>query len=200
MRWLAPLVALLAVIAAACSGAGNGPAPTPTPSVSTRSLGGETFIDGVVVAVGEGKLTVHPIDDREGPPFQLQVTGETRIWKGLDVGMSEVEIGDRAFVKARELEAGGLQALTVYLNLVRASGKIVYRHGDTMVIQGTPEISPHTDVAVIRAQASTIFEGGGRDDLEVGRGVDVIGVQTSDGSITATRIFLAGAADPTSPP
>lgn len=198
MRWLAAPLLLLLIALSACTTSGDvsrSPLSSPAAEFVATPPPSESFLSGTLVDIEGQRLAVRQDGDRSSV-IELEVTQESRIWKGEDVGLSAAEVGDRVFATIKKRPDGTREGVQVYLNMARADGRIGERQGTTFIIHGIPEISPHTDVAIIRVGPSTQYHGGNDSDLQVGRNVTVYGVQEKDGAIRATRIFFGVGATP----
>ena len=149
-------------------------------------IGTVKAISGNHIIVDSGDRTITVITD-----------GHTQVWKGKtshDLGL--VQVGDDFAGRCRSDASGRLVADLIELNVVNFFGTIteVDGGGDSFEMFTNPNADPHSayvqKTLKISVDADTIFEASAKEDLKVGRGVQMVGLDLRNGTIRATRLTV----------
>ncbi len=125
----------------------------------------------------------------------LSVDDHTQLWKGNALqDVSTVEIGDDLAARYRT-DASGKHVATfiridgvnfsAVISNVTSSGFEVFTNSGADPKSGYPKGNK-----TVFVDADTKFEASAREDLKVGRGVDVMGLPLRDGTVRAARVTV----------
>jgi hypothetical protein len=117
------------------------------------------------------------------------------VWKGkIYHDLSLAQIGDDFAGRCRADGSGKLVAELIELNVVNFFGVITKVDGDTFEMFTNPNADPQSGYEkkklTVRVDADTIFDASAREDLKVGRDVQMVGLDLRNGTIRATRIVV----------
>jgi hypothetical protein len=128
---------------------------------------------------------------------EVATNPQTEIWKGtMFHDLSPVQIGDDFKARCYSNASGKLMADVVWLNIVNFFGIVtkVESGGDSFEVFTNPNADPHSayvqKTLTISVDADTIFEASAKDDLRLGRGVQMVGLDLKNGTIRATRLTV----------
>jgi len=143
-------------------------------------------ISGNYITVESGGRTITVVTD-----------GHTQVWKGKtsnDLGL--VQVGDDFAGRCRSDASGRLVADLIELNVVNFFGVItkVDSSGDSFEMFANPNADPHSAYVQktlrISVDADTIFDASAKEDIRIGRGVQMVGLELRNGTIRATRLTV----------
>jgi hypothetical protein len=102
--------------------------------------------------------------------------------------------GDEVFAHCRKDDAGRFVADEIWANLTTFYGVITSVDANRFEVLTNPNADPqsaykkqHKSVVM---NVDTIFQSSAKEDLKTGRGVQVVGLDTKDGKVTATRLTI----------
>ena len=156
------------------------------PSVtSIKSVDGTVeAISGDVIYVTTGvRLIALSVDDR------------TEVWKGKTLhGLSTVEVGDDIVALHRTDASGKNVATLIRLNGVNFFAVVTNIISDGFEVFTNPNADPKSgyrkENKIVSVDADTTFEQSAKEDLRVGRAVQVMGLDRKNGTILATRVTV----------
>jgi hypothetical protein len=127
--------------------------------------------------------------------FALTTDEHTEIWKGKEFhDLSPLEVGDEVIAKCRRDASGNLIAEMMRLNGVNVAAVITKVAGSGFEVLTNPNADPQsgyrTENRIVSVDEDTLFEESAREDLRVGRNVQVIGLDLKNGTIRATRVTV----------
>jgi len=164
----------------------SGTIPGPPPGI---------FAAGRIIGKGNGVIL---LTNREHASLPVLLTNSTRIWKGVDTTLDQVQVGDYTYCVTVPLPDGKLTAVSLWLNQVLAPVAIVSNAGSTLRgrIHGDPKREGE-----IRLTSGTLITGGSRAPLHPqalvpGTYVRVLGTVLADQTLLATKIFVASGQKP----
>ena len=153
----------------------------------------QSYAYGSVVAV-DGNM-IYLSNDKG--PVTLRVIPTSDIWRGQHhLSPSALKWGDRIDAVGQVDFDGALIVKWLFANIVNRYGQIVKVNGNQLELAPSegPELAQGVTLRIqvnTAAPVAIINNGqGSTGDLQVGRFVQVIGLFRSDGSITATRIWV----------
>jgi hypothetical protein len=156
--------------------------PAAEPSIpvigTVESVSGNT----VHVKTGAGAMTIH-------------ADGQTEIWKGKKFhDLSPLEVGDRAFAECRKDASGALIAISIAANVSNFFGVITAVNPDRIEVLANPNADPHsaykTEPKTVYVDADTKFQNSAKEDLKVGRGVQVFGLDLNGGKVQGSELTV----------
>jgi hypothetical protein len=119
----------------------------------------------------------------------------TEIWKGKTFhNLSPLQIGDDLSARCRADASGRLVAEVIWLNIVNFFGVITKVDGGGFEMLTNPNADPQS--AYVKKQlkatvdADTLFEASAKEDLKLGRGVQMVGLDLKNGTVMATRLTV----------
>jgi hypothetical protein len=119
----------------------------------------------------------------------------TEIWRGKTFhDLSPIQIGDDFSARCRADASGKLVAEVIWLNIVNFFGVITKVDGGGFEMLTNPNADPHS--AYVKKQlkvsvdADTLFDSSAKEDLKLGRDVQMVGLDLKDGTIRATRLTV----------
>ena len=151
------------------------------------------FVMGTVKAISGNQITV------ESGTRIIQVTTDahTEVWKGKrSHNLSLVQVGDDFAGRCRADASGRLVAELIELNVVNFFGVIteVDVGGGKFQMLTNPNADPQSAYEKKRltvvVDADTLFDLSAKEDLKVGRGVQMVGVDLRNGTTKATRVAV----------
>jgi hypothetical protein len=139
-------------------------------------------MSGKLVAVSDHSISVR--NDEGTRAFQ--VSKATKMWRGHDVEIHQLHLGDDIDLTYRVLSGNGeLIATSIWANIDRWGGTISKVFGDRVQIERTDD---HKKVTII-VDRGTIFDEGTRKDLQVNCFLEVIGLDLGKDRMHATRVL-----------
>jgi hypothetical protein len=152
-----------------------------------------TPVIGTVKAISGNQISVESGDRT----IIVATNAHTEVWKGkTSHDLSQVQIGDDFAGRCRADGSGRLVAELIELNVVNFSGVItkVDRGGDSFEMFTNPNADPQSgyekkNLGVV-VDADTLFDSSAKDDLRVGRDVQMVGLDLRNGTTRATRIVV----------
>jgi Domain of unknown function (DUF5666) len=125
----------------------------------------------------------------------VQADDHTQVWKGKTFhDLSPLNAGDEIAARCRRDASGKLVAEAIWINIVSLSGVITRVNIDSFEVFTNPDADPQSayrkENKFIRFDPDTVFQSGERDDLKLGRAVQIIGLDLRNGVILATRVWI----------
>jgi hypothetical protein len=121
--------------------------------------------------------------------------GRTEIWKGKTFhDLSPVLIGDDFSARCRADASGRLVAEVIWLNIVNFFGFITKVDSDSFEMLTNPNADSHS--AYVKKELTetvdvdTLFDASAKEDLKLGRDVQMVGLDLKNGTIRATRLTV----------
>ena len=157
------------------------PTSAPPPKVI---LGTVEAISGNVIYVNVGVQLI-----------ALSVHDDTEIWKGKALpDLSTVQPGDDITAQYRADALGRNVAASIRLNGVNFSAVITKTGGNAFEVFTNPNADPQSaykqETKLVTVDGGTLFEESAREDLRVGRGVQVMGLDLKNGTVLAARVTV----------
>ncbi|MBN8733010.1 MAG: hypothetical protein J0L64_20905 [Acidobacteria bacterium] len=153
---------------------------------SSRELLSES---GIVVA--KNQETIH-LKGSSGP-VTVKIKPTTRIWKGEDgADSSVIHPGDELAMRGTREADGTFSPTQVWVNIVSFHGVIAAVSGNTVSIEVLRNDSL-SQTRQVRLTSKTLSSGSSvlkRENVKVGRPVQVVGVALEDGTVQATRLMI----------
>jgi len=174
-------------LAAALAAAQQGPTSN---QGSVPVFGTVTAVSGNVISVQTGRGVEN-----------VTTNGQTEVWKGKYYrDLSPVQVGDRSWAFCDREANGTLVARQVWLNIVNFSGVITKLDNGGFEMLTNPNADPQSSYVKKELRVSlspdTVFDASAREDLRVGRGVQMVGVELTDGTVRATRLTVYEGGNP----
>jgi hypothetical protein len=137
--------------------------------------------DQIVVQTGTGTTLLYADD-------------ETKIWRGQSSNvLTVVRPGDKVLVRYRQDSARPV-IVDLYTNITHVWGRIssVTKAGFDVDqnFNADPQSGYRRGKRQITLNSDTEFEESARQDLQVGRTVDIVGLETTDSGVQATRVTV----------
>ncbi len=158
---------------------------------SEVSEDGTLFLEGEVLALDGLQHTV-VINERGQAPVTLQVSSDTRIWKGGVTELNSLEFGDFSYVRALPGPDGTFEATKIWANIANLIGTVAAAEteGFQLLIDGYAREEPGSLITV-RYRSGMILNDtpGLTPNLSVGQPVQALGVVEKDGTLSATRMW-----------
>jgi hypothetical protein len=151
--------------------------------LSAQTANTAKAMEGKVVAVHAASVS---IATDEGVRT-VQVSAETKIWRGHYLDMHQLKIGDYASVRYRV--DGTPIAESIDANVDRWRGIITRVAGNRIEIAISSDEQGPTGTATITFDTSTAFAHGSRKDLLVGQHIELIGLVLKKNRMLATRVL-----------
>ena len=172
---------IIGLMAAAPCLAQQRPAPD---RLAVPLIGTVWAISGNLISVATGAATEDVVAD-----------ARTVIWKGKTFhDLSPVQIGDDFSARCYRNDSGKLVAEVIWLNIVNYFGVITAVNGGSFEMLTNPNADPHSAYVQrtlkISVDAGTLFDASAKEDLRVGRGVQMVGLDLRSGAIRATRLTV----------
>jgi Domain of unknown function (DUF5666) len=128
-------------------------------------------------------------------PITIHSDGQTEIWKGRTFhDLSPLKVGDNITARCRWDGPGKLVALSIWANITNFYGVITSVNADSFEVLTNPNADPQSayrkEHKVIYVDADTIFEASAKEDLKIGRGVQVVGLDLKDAKVQASRLTV----------
>jgi hypothetical protein len=120
----------------------------------------------------------------------FQVTGETKIWRGGYVRLSQLHLGDEVMVWCAINQSGEASATNIMANVTRLAGTITAVHPHNIVIVGNGgpgEASGHVTVFI---DGNTTYAQGTPKDLTIGRDLEVSGLDLGHKRVQASALNI----------
>jgi hypothetical protein len=119
----------------------------------------------------------------------------TEVWKGrVFHDLAPVEIGDDFSARCRADASGKLVAEVIWLNIVNFFGVITKVDGDSFEMLTNPNADPHSAYVKrklnVTVDADTLFDASAKEDLKLGREVQMVGLDLRNGAVRATRLTV----------
>ncbi len=113
----------------------------------------------------------------------------SRIWKGGDIPIDNVQIGDYAYIVTTPLPDGRLSAVSVWLNHAFPAAEIIGRKGNMLRVR--PWGDPSREGEVRLTPGTQIWQNGAASDAVLVPGVRmrVLGTVLPDRTLLAHKIF-----------
>jgi hypothetical protein len=146
---------------------------------------------GTVKAVSGNTISVEA-----GAHVTNIITDEhTEIWKGKTFhDLSPVQTGDDFSARCRADASGKLVAELIWLNIVNFFGVITKADGDSFEMLSNPNADLQSayvkKTLKVSVDADTVFDSSAKEDLKVGREVQMVGLDLKAGRILATRLTV----------
>jgi hypothetical protein len=158
------------------------------PSISDRPI---IPVIGKVQSVSGNTISV-VTEDRV---MEVMANANTEAWKGKTThNLSQVQIEDDFAARCRTDDNGRLVAEAIWLNLVNFPGVITKVGDDSFEMLTNPNADPQSayvkEMLKVIVDADTEFDNSAKEDLKVGRGVQLVGLDLKDGTIRATRVTV----------
>jgi Domain of unknown function (DUF5666) len=171
------LTAILAVPSLAQNQSGS---PTPVKSIVGTV---ERISDGVIYVKSGTQLVRISSDSR------------TEVWKGAIVrNLSPVVVSDDIIARCRIESSGKLVAEAIWLNIANFFGVITSVADGGFDVFTNPNADPLSaykkETRKVFFDRNTIFESSAKEDLKVGREVQLVGLDLHNGKILATRVTV----------
>lgn len=156
--------------------------PTPNPPIP---------VIGTIESVSGN--TVHVRTDAES--VMLQADAQTDVWKGKKLhDLSSLKVGDRIVAECRKDASGGLIAISIAANVSNFFGVITAVNPDSIQVLANPNADPHsayrTEQKTVYVDADTSFQNSAKEDLRVGRGVQVFGLDLKGGKVQGSELTI----------
>jgi len=164
----------------------------PFASAQTRAKTDQRkYVQGTIASVWGNHVYVN---DELGV-VALAVEARTEIWKGkVFHDLSPVESGDRVFATCHRDTYGNLVAESIDLNRFHSVAAITGVSDTGFSVFTNPGTDPQSgymkESRIVEVDADTIFEDSAREDLKVGRGVDLDGLDLRNGTVRATKVTV----------
>ena len=147
-------------------------------------IGTVKAISGNVISVETGAGMENVVTD-----------AHTEIWKGKTFhDLSPVQIGDDLSARCYRNASEKLVADVIWLNIVNFFGVITAVKGDSFEMLTNPNADPDSayvkKTLKVSVDADTIFEASAKEDIRVGRGAQMVGLDLRNGTIRATRLTI----------
>lgn len=150
-------------------------------------------IIGIVEAVSNNQITV-----KTGARPVVVLTNErTRVWKGqMSHDLSLVRAGDQFAGRCKADSSGRLVAELIELNVVSFFGVITKagERGSSFEMFTNPNADPQSAYVKkylkVLVDRDTAFDASAREDLKVGREVQLVGVDLRNGTTKATKVVV----------
>jgi hypothetical protein len=145
---------------------------------TVESVSGDT----VSVKTGAAPVTVH-------------ADSQTEVWRGKKFhDLSPLRIGDRVFGECRKDASGVLIAISIAANVSNFFGVITAVNPDSIEVLANPNADPHsaykTEQKTVYIDADTTFQNSAKEDLKVGRGVQVFGLDLKGGKVQGSELTV----------
>ena len=159
------------------------------PPAIAAQLSSRALVSGTIQAI-EGK-TIHALS-RNAQPVTLRLEPTSNIWKGRDgLDVSALKPGDRIYVDGFWNSDGSITVKNLEANIVNYFGRVIRVSGDEFEILPDRHTEPIRGVLSGNNPTTIINNGeGSAKDLQVGKAVQMVGLQREDGTILATRIWI----------
>jgi len=140
---------------------------------------------GVLAGVGDGSVLVKI----NGHTRRFVVDKQTEIWRGQDVGLRQLRVGDQLDMTYRTASNGEAVATQIWANIDRWHGKVVRVTGESVEIARVGEHRERLGMATVVFDGRTIFNEGSRQDVKLGRELEVIGLMLDKHRMQASRVL-----------
>lgn len=154
---------------------------------------GTIFLEGDIVTVDQVRGTL-VINERGEAPVTLRVPGSTRIWKGEVTDLAALEPGDFLYLRALPDPDGTFTTTKIWANIANLMGTvaIVEAGGFQLRIDSHAHEGPERLIAVRFRPGIVVNDASGpAPSLRPGQPVQVLGVVEQDGTLSATRMWVA---------
>jgi hypothetical protein len=133
--------------------------------------------------------------DNDGKIVEIALDRNAEIWKGKTFhDLSPVQIGDDLSARCRSAASGKLVCEAIWLNIVNYFAVITKVKRDGFEILTNPDADPQSayakEIKTVQVDSDTMFSDSAKDDLRLGRNVQVIGLDLKNGTIRATRVTV----------
>ena len=169
---------LLAALTACCIPSLSGQAP----KTSTRPCA----TTGTLAAIHTNSVSVK----NDAGTTVFQIDGNTKIWRGRYIPVTQLHLGDDLMVWCTANPAGDATATDILANFTRWAGTIdsVHPHSIVIVGGGGPGEAPgHVEVFL---DEHTTYAQGTSKDLKVGRDVEVSGLDLGRKRVQASALNI----------
>jgi hypothetical protein len=127
----------------------------------------------------------------------LYADNETKVWRGQSGNvLTVVRPGDEVLVRYRQ-DSNRLVIVGLYANITHVWGRITVVTKDGFEVDQNFNADPQSGYRrgkrQITLSSGTKFEESARQDLRAGRMVDIIGLETTDPGVQATRVIVTRA-------
>jgi hypothetical protein len=124
----------------------------------------------------------------------LYADNETKVWRGQSGNvLTVVRPGDEVLVRYRQ-DSNRLVIVGLYANITHVWGRITVVTKDGFEVDQNFNADPQSGYRrgkrQITLSSGTKFEESARQDLRAGRMVDIIGLETTDPGVQATRVIV----------
>ena len=144
-----------------------------------------TGMAGKLVAVHDHYISVR--NDQLTKTFQINA--ETKIWRGKDIALHQLHLGDDIGIQYRPSSNDEALAISIWANIDRWAGTITKVSGDRVQIARIDDHDDRDGKAIIIFDGPTIFNQGTRKDLEIGRFLEVVGLVLRKDQMQASRVL-----------
>ncbi|WP_376789651.1 DUF5666 domain-containing protein [Thermoflexus sp.] len=154
---------------------------------------GTIFLEGEIITVDltQGTLV---INERGEVAVTLRVSGSTRIWKGEVTDLAALEPGDFLYLRALPEPDGTFTAAKIWANIANLMGTVnaLESNGFELRIDGHAHTGPERRI-VVRFHPGMVVNDNPvvTPSLRPGQPVQVLGVMERDGTLKATRMWVA---------
>jgi hypothetical protein len=118
----------------------------------------------------------------------FHVTPSTSIWRGRDIALNQLRLGDALMVWCKPGEGGTWTATDVLANMTRMAGVIREVRAHSIVLFGDGKVGDAPGRVVVFINTQTSFAECARSDLVVGRGAEVSGLDMGHNRVLASAV------------
>lgn len=141
---------------------------------------------GLITAIHTDAVSIK----NDGGITVFQVTGETKIWRGGDVRLSQLHLGDEVMVSCTVNQSGGAIATNIMANFTRWAGTITAIHPHSVVIVGGGGPGEAPGRVTVFIDGHTTYAQGTPKDLTVGRDLEVSGLDLGHKRVQASALNI----------
>ena len=154
---------------------------------------GTIFLEGDIINIDLGQSRLI-LNERGEAPVILRISGDTRIWKGEVTDLAALEPGDFLYLRALPEPDGTFTATKIWANIANLMGTVsaVENDGFQLRIDGHAHEGPERLITVrFRVGLVVNDKPAVTPALHPGQPVQVLGVIERDGTLKATRMWVA---------
>ena len=140
---------------------------------------------GKLVAVHDHFISVR--NDQVTQTFQINA--ETKIWRGQDIGLHQLHLRDDIAIQYRPSINDEALAISIWANTDRWAGTITKVLSDRVQIARIDDHGDPDGKAIIIFDGPIMFNQGTRDDLTIGRFLEVIGLVLRKDQLQASTVL-----------
>jgi hypothetical protein len=131
----------------------------------------------------------------DGKLVDVIADGRTEIWKGRTFhDLSPIQVGDDFSSRCRADESGKLVAEAIWINIVNFFGLITDVDTGSFMILTNPNADPQSAYVKmslrILVDENTVFSESAKDDIKVGRDVQMVGLDLNNGTVRAAKLTV----------